>query len=146
LLASLDIAANRSPSAEKRFREVLQYNPGMESAYLGLADALDRQGKSDEALAMLNGRLRDNPDSIVVLKAIGLIQFRAGNLREAKARFNRVLEVDPKNADAHVDLGLIAMKDKHFEEAIDEFDAAMRLKPDWPQALKLRKAAEDARK
>jgi tetratricopeptide (TPR) repeat protein len=145
-IAGIALLQNNFQAAEKGFREVLRYCPQLDLCHLGLADALDRQGKGPEAVSLLEGFLRDNPNNVDVVKMIGRILVRAGKIDEAKARFTKALEADPNNADYHAELGLIARQQKNIDEAIDHFKAALQIRPDWPEVTEFLHAAEKDKK
>ncbi len=65
--------------------------------------------------------------------ALGRHLYRTGKLDEARARFTEVLEREPNNVAVHVDLGMTALKQENVGQAIEHFEAALRIKPDWPQ-------------
>lgn len=47
----------------------------------------------------------------------------------AEAEFREILRLDPKNASAHANLGLIAFDERDFAEAAEEFRTALDLQP-----------------
>jgi tetratricopeptide (TPR) repeat protein len=146
LLGGLEMMGNHLGEAEKRFRNVLRFNPSLESGYLGLADVLARQGKSAEAVAILERQLREKPKNMAIIKMIGSVLVRAAKYDEAKEWISQGLEIDQDEPDLHVDLGLIAMKEKKIDQAIEQFNAALRIKPDWPEVVDLLQSAEQERK
>ena len=82
----------------------------------GALDRLDRA-------ASLN-RLSSLPD-----KSAGVIHVRAGRLGDAQAAFERVLDRDPRDAYAHLQLGAIASQGGRREMAIEELERALELAP-----------------
>ena len=48
----------------------------------------------------------------------------------AEKEFGEILRLDPKNASAHANLGVIAFAEKNYPQASQEFRAALKLKPD----------------
>jgi tetratricopeptide (TPR) repeat protein len=142
ILAGLETMANRLQAAEQRLRNVVLFNPEMEVAFLGLSDVLDREGDHDGALAILQDQLKDHPDDPSIIKAMGVVLFHSGKAAEARERLNRAIELSPNDPEPHVHLGLIAMQEKKAGLAISEFKSALKLKPDWSQAIKLLHDAE----
>ena len=97
-----------------------------------LAEALTVQGKNDEALAIYEERLRNDPNRSYVLLALGTFLCRTGKLKEGEERFREALRLDPNNAVIHLQLGGIALQQGRTIEAIDHYETAMRFAPDWP--------------
>ena len=58
--------------------------------------------------------------------------LRAGNLEQAERAFRRVLEIDPKDAGAYSNLGVIYMRRKQWPQALTMFKKADRVAPDVP--------------
>jgi tetratricopeptide (TPR) repeat protein len=58
-----------------------------------------------------------------------------GRYQEAIAAYQAVLKRDPKNVDAMTHLGLIVAIGGHADSALETFDKALALEPDYPPAL-----------
>jgi len=54
---------------------------------------------------------------------------QAGQNDVAVKEFQEILRLDPHNAEAHANLGVIAYSQKDYSRAADEFHAALRLRP-----------------
>ena len=70
---------------------------------------------------------------------------RASELEEAKAHYLEATRLDPKLAQPHHYLGKIFMREGNAPEAIAQFEQALRLHPDFPEAeenLRLAKAGD----
>jgi tetratricopeptide (TPR) repeat protein len=59
----------------------------------------------------------------------------AGRYSEAIAAYQAVLKRDPKNVDALTHLGLIVALGGHGDTALETFDRALAIDPDYPPAL-----------
>jgi Flp pilus assembly protein TadD len=55
---------------------------------------------------------------------------RQGKLVEAAEQLNELLRLNPDNAEAHNNLGLVFLSSGKLEESVREFSTALRLKPD----------------
>src|SRR2546429_7233234 len=55
--------------------------------------------------------------------------LRAQQDAVAIREFREILRLDPRNASAHANLGVIAFTDKDYVEACQEFRAALKLQP-----------------
>ncbi len=103
-------AARRWPSAEACFRKALDGDPSRPGYRLGLAHALLRQGKLDDADAALR-ELRNpaKPEARVLLLDAALAAER-GDLAGAERALVQVTAVDPNDQDAIVQLALLRLK------------------------------------
>jgi hypothetical protein len=63
-----------------------------------------------------------NPADASAHYNLGLIHQSRGELDEAKARFERALEIDPEEIDAAYQLGRIARHQKRYGDAIQQFE------------------------
>jgi tetratricopeptide (TPR) repeat protein len=67
-----------------------------------------------------------NPADASAHYNLGLIYQERGQTQEAKACFQRAIEIRPDEADAHYQLGRIAREEGRLAEAISYFDAVVR--------------------
>jgi Flp pilus assembly protein TadD len=67
----------------------------------------------------------------------GLALARAAKPEEALAAFQQAVELDPKNAEAHANMGKTQLTLGHVNEAIPELREALRLDPGNTQAKRL---------
>lgn len=85
-----------------------------------------------EALSQIEDaekRVRENPnDPSLLLHLAHLLQDNRF-YDKAIATYNRYLDVDPKNADARVDLGICYHDEGNFEEAIRQIERALKDQP-----------------
>jgi len=126
------IKAGRPEAAIAAFRRASILDPGNTDAEEGMRRA--------ETLAEVQS-----------LEAAAVSHERRGELHQAEAAANRVLELDPGSAtaravrdrltrraavDAYEDLvtrGLVALEDQHYQAAFDAFSAASELRPAAPE-------------
>jgi Tfp pilus assembly protein PilF len=90
---------------EKNFAEAVNWfrtsvgrNKSYPDPYLGLAEALLRAGRPDEALVELETGHKEVPDDLGLRLALGQAYFRAGRFTEARAQLDEVLKRDPSGA------------------------------------------------
>jgi superkiller protein 3 len=88
----------------------------------------------DEVLKLANNDLS-------ALYNRGLLYFKNGRLDDAASDMKKIIEINPKLADAHSKLGDIYKKQGHVDEAIAEYKRALEISPDLKEALR---SIEDA--
>ncbi|GGN60820.1 hypothetical protein GCM10011579_026410 [Streptomyces albiflavescens] len=65
----------------------------------------------------------------------GLLQAQRHDLDGAEVTFRRVLQVDPNNKIAWYDIGVAATQDGRPGDALEAYDAALKIDPSYTQAL-----------
>jgi cytochrome c-type biogenesis protein CcmH len=94
-----------------------------------------------EMVARLEARLRANPNDLQGQIMAGRSYLALQRIDDAKKAWSKVLELDPKNYEAHFNLGVILLQTrkiddpKIFEEALDHFDTALVMVPMEPAVL-----------
>jgi len=99
---------------------------------LGLV--LDRQGKTQEAIAHYAEALRIKPDFVRAHNNLGLVLVGQGKTQEAIAHYAEALRIKPDYAQAHNNLGLVLVGQGKTQEAIAHYAEALRIKPDYAEA------------
>jgi tetratricopeptide (TPR) repeat protein len=62
---------------------------------------------------------------------LGVVLAGAGRVEEAISHFETALRIDPRSADAHVNLGIaLSGLPGRMPDAIGHFQAALRIRPD----------------
>ena len=102
------------------------------------AEGLESQGKNDEAAAIYNSILEANPKVPGIHYRLGQIALDkagpSGSTDEAKAEFQKEVEVDPTNASAEFILGELARRAGDWDEAIPHFSHAAKLDVGFSEA------------
>jgi tetratricopeptide (TPR) repeat protein len=70
-----------------------------------------------------------NPADATAHYNLGLIHQQRGEYQEAKASFQRAIEIDANETDAHYQLGRIAREEERLADAITYFDAVVTRDP-----------------
>lgn len=108
---------------------------GLEAIWSSLfvGAARERQGKEDEAIPHYRRAVRldtNNAQTHHYLAAALMRQGSEASLREAVSEFEKVLTLDPTDAEAMTDLGLLKMKLGKSGDAIAPMEAAVATAPD----------------
>jgi tetratricopeptide (TPR) repeat protein len=105
--------------------------PGSYQVHQLNAEALEAQGKWDDAAAEYRQVLQQNPKLPGMHYRLGRIILSkpptATSTGEARREFQAELEIDPSNAGAEYVLGELARQDRNYAEAIEHFGSATRL-------------------
>jgi putative PEP-CTERM system TPR-repeat lipoprotein len=94
-----------------------------------LHSALLAGGKSAEAATLANAWQQQHPKDAEFAFYLGSLALAAGDYPAAQERFQRVIELQPANGEAHNNLAwTLGQSKKHG--AMDQVDIALRLRPD----------------
>jgi Tfp pilus assembly protein PilF len=90
---------------EKNYREAVNWfrtsftrNKSYPEPYLGFADAVGALGHPDEAVAPLEGALKETPGQPDLLVALGQAYYKTGRFTEARSRLEEAARRDPAGA------------------------------------------------
>jgi tetratricopeptide (TPR) repeat protein/peroxiredoxin len=107
--------------------------------YLSYGSVFFQRGYFDQAEAAFQTALRDDPESAEAVYGIGSVYLNQEKNAEAQKYFGRALKMRATYPDTLANswnnLGLIAGRDGHIEDAVAYFQKALRLSPDHPIAL-----------
>ena len=92
---------------------------------------LMNENKADEALALANELLKQNPTSAHLHNLIGRIYGeKKGNIDAAIPYLNKAIELDPESASAYENLGIAYATKGEFSKAIQYLTKALEIEPD----------------
>jgi tetratricopeptide (TPR) repeat protein len=94
-LGNAYLEEKRYAEAVNWFRTSLGRNKSYADAYLGLADSLLGLGRLDEAVGTLEGAIKECPQSVPVLVALGEAYYKIGRLGDARTRLEETRRRDP---------------------------------------------------
>ncbi len=96
---------------------------------LNLADALQAQGKFNEAAQEYRKVLAAEPDDYEAHNSLGVVLGKQGLTEEALKEFRLSLAIKPDQATAHTNIGWILTQTHHLPEAAKELTQALRFDP-----------------
>lgn len=103
---------------------------------LTLATIYRDAGRSDEAVEILKRADLELPDTAEIKYDLAMLLERQGKQQEFETLMNRVIELDPDNANAYNSLGYTyADQGRHLDKAQDLLERALDLEPDNPYIL-----------
>ena len=115
---------------------LLQFQQGQR-----ILEAQERMGGGPnplEMVAKLESRLKENPDDLQGQIMAGRSYQALDRLPEAKKAWEKVLELDPKQNEAHYNLGVAMIETRKFDdpelfkEALAHFDVVLKDLPNQP--------------
>lgn len=136
-LARLHLAADRPESARTFADQVLESRRDDPDAALVRARALTRQGNAAVAEASVVELAERIPDSATVRALLGTVYAAQGKLSPAGEAWQRTLDLDPDNIEAHRGLMSIDFARNDTAAAVARADRLVAARPDTPELLLL---------
>ncbi len=128
-LARLYRLRNEHEKAEKVLRGILKSDPDNDPAVEQLTQLLMDEGKSDEAIALLEG-ITAHSSSAVLLDLLGDAYGQTRDLKKAEKAYRKAVELDPSELGHQRGLAQTLMAEEKFEEALTAYQKLADLMPD----------------
>ena len=125
--------SGQSDEAIRQYRQALQIDPDNATTHNNLGNVLADGGLIDQAIEQYREAVRIKPNFTGAFFNLGLAYEDRGDFDEAARQYGKALEIDD-NANAHVNMGAILQRQGRSREAVEHFRAALRIKPDFPEA------------
>lgn len=126
----------------KRFRAMLNENPGLDAARYGLALAQIKGGQLEEARSSLEPLLAKEPDDLIYNLAQIELDITSNRLQQADARLQRMLQLYPGNypvRQMQIDLSMKQGQTQQAERELDRLVEQRSKDPDiWYQVAEVR--------
>jgi tetratricopeptide (TPR) repeat protein len=127
---------NHPEDAEKALRRGLKYCPGSPEIRDELAGHLLAENKSlKEALALVEEAVALGRDEIRHLYTLGEVRLALGNEEGSIEAYHAVLDLDPEDPNAHLEIGLYHERHGEVEKAKQHLVEALNQDPSNPRAL-----------
>ncbi|MDY3756137.1 MAG: tetratricopeptide repeat protein [Treponema sp.] len=94
-----------------------------------------QMGHFDDALECFNHVIEQNPGDILAYNHLGTIYSLRGDSKNAVASYRRGLQLDANHPILHYNLAQEYEKLGYYDEVISEYEAALRAKPGWSDAI-----------
>jgi Tfp pilus assembly protein PilF len=127
---------HRLREAVEQYRTVIALTSDsglLAQSYANLGAAQRALGEDQEAHQSFEQALRLNPGQFNAWLGEGLLARQAGNYSEASSDFLRSIELRP-TAEAYLELGRTQLKMGHAAEALDAYQQALKIDPDFTDA------------
>lgn len=133
LLAFVLQQSENVPAAIDNLRQAIRHGGQTDGMRVQLGLLLTESGKTAEAVQILAPLATgDNPDA---LNAYGIALADLGKFDDAALQFHRILQLDPNNAPALQNLGIVALRRDDVAAAQSFLARALALNPRLPLAL-----------
>lgn len=136
-LGAVHIAAGHYTEAESVFRTLVAAGDPLPTSYVGLAQALLREDRAEEAASELAEAQQKIGTSFLISYFMGLALERAGKPLEAMNAYRDALRQNSNSSEAHLGLGKIQLTAGRVNDSIVELEAALSINPRNVQARRL---------
>jgi tetratricopeptide (TPR) repeat protein len=116
-------------------------NPTVETTTSKAADIVKNigyilitQGKTDEAIVAIQEARKSNPKDVNLLMNEAQLYIKLKQMDKFGALMKEAIELDPNNPTLFYNLGVVNQNEGKTEEAIDCYNKAIELKPDYGDA------------
>ncbi|MFC7357124.1 tetratricopeptide repeat protein [Jejudonia soesokkakensis] len=93
------------------------------------------KGEDDKASELIKSARAENPEDTGLLRADADMAYRMGDMQRYNSLMNEIIATDPNNPDIHFSLGIAASELGEKEKAMEYYERAIELKPDYAGAL-----------
>jgi len=137
--------------AAKQFNKAVEINDKIVDAYIGLSTSQKLAGDLSDALGTLSLAAAIQPNSSLLFAETAALRFQAGlsknlpfdNLQEDPTNLTRAvinahrqqITNRPQNPDLHYRLGVLMMSIGRITEAIQSFQTALEINPDYTRVI-----------
>ncbi|HYE43906.1 MAG TPA: tetratricopeptide repeat protein [Caulobacteraceae bacterium] len=135
LLGTVAFHGQVFPLAVKCLGKALTIGPPVPEAFFGLAAALEKLGRLDEAAIHYTSALRARPIFPEALAKLGVVLYRLGRRDEGIGCLEDAVRQRPNDAETVSNLGLMLFETGRLDEAAERYADALRLNPALPEAL-----------
>jgi tetratricopeptide (TPR) repeat protein len=136
----------------QNFRAALERDPDLDKARLGLAQALSKDRRFDDAEQEFLVYLKRNPKDSSVFLGLGRNAFQQGDIDKSSRSFESALELNPRDPEALKELGQIDLRLGRLQKARERFQLLVQIQPfdhevrySYAQALNATGALEQSR-
>ena len=127
-LAEMLIAEKQFDEAARLFQEILKTEPDNPEARTGLAAAMIESGKAPEAIAQLEGLVKDQPRRSDLRSQLAML-YLASEPQKALEHYKAAAQIDPKDLRYQVGIGTALVRLRRFPEAVPVLKAVLAQNP-----------------
>ncbi len=112
--------------AAEQLQRCLELNPSFDNAMTGLARALAKLGRTDEARSWLNKAVQNNPQNYRAWYQIGLLESEQ-DASAGQSAYEKAVDIQPNFSPGQRELGLLLFKNKNYAAAAPHLKKAIAL-------------------
>ncbi|MEG4420703.1 tetratricopeptide repeat protein [Microcoleus sp. LAD1_D5] len=129
-------AGGKTEAAIRSYSQALELQPNFAEVRANIGSMYFKMGRLEEAIAHYQQAIALRPDLAGAHWNLGKVYQQHGNIEAAIACFKRTSELNPQlvGADFHFNLGNRLFSQGKREEAIESYEQAIAIKPDWAEA------------
>ncbi len=143
LNAVTDLVMDKFAAAAQVFQDLLSGKPKEKALLIALAACLTRSTNLPALFNVLNRAVTEDPTNVPLLMDTANYALKMGQMRDAVDLMNRILELDPTNLFATINLSAVLFAVKRFDQIIRICDQGLRANPNDPSLVNNRGAATD---
>lgn len=128
------LKAGQYEEAERKLRKSIAMNPLPRFGYLALKELYLRQGRFDDAIALLRYALDYVDDRGLLYNELAMLYGKKGDYAAAVAAMQRAVAADPGNATAYLNLAQMALLAGDRDLAWNSLRRTLELRPDDAEA------------
>lgn len=127
---------NQFNAAIADYIKVISINPDSANAMFNLGLCYEKRLEHDKAIDTFNNALKIKSDDPRIYNARALSYVEKSDFKSAEDDYLKSIALDPKYQQAYFNLGTLYERQKMYNEALTQYDAAIRLGPtlDDPKA------------
>jgi protein O-GlcNAc transferase len=129
-------AGGKIEAAIRSYSQALKLQPNFAEVRANIGSMYFKMGRLSEAIAHYQQAIALSPDLAGAHWNLGKVYHKHGNVEAAIACFQRTSELNPQlvGADFHFNLGNRLFGQGKRDEAIESYQKAIAIKPDWAEA------------
>jgi tetratricopeptide (TPR) repeat protein len=137
LLARAHLLNKEAGQAKEKAKKALEIKPNFLEARKFLYGIFLKDKDYDGAITTIQGYLRLNGKDVDNLVALGEVYARKGAEAQARATFQKIIDLEPQNPRGYYQLARLELKAKKTDEALKYADKALQAQPNFLPALQL---------
>ncbi len=129
-------AGGKIEAAIRSYSQALELQPNFAEVRANIGSMYFKMGRLEEAIAHYQQAIALSPDLAGAHWNLGKVYHKHGNIEAAIACFQRTSELNPQlvGADFHFNLANRLFSQGKRDEAIESYEKALTIKPDWAEA------------
>jgi protein O-mannosyl-transferase len=121
--------------SETLFRHALAVTTNNDVAENNLGIVFLRQGKTDEAISLLQAAVDLRPDNSPAHENLAKALLQKGEVSEALIHYRKLLELQPDNIEVHNIVGTVLIQHGRIREGVEEWQKVLTIQPDNGNAM-----------